>query len=78
MTLDELKISPGKYLQSIESCLDLKKFNLPEHRVKAFLNGLSTTVHLPDEVLKVYDGEKFLGVGEIISEELHAKKLACI
>ena len=78
VTLDELKTFPEKYLQSIENCLDFKNFSLPKHRVKAFLNGLSTTMHLPDEVFKVYDGEKFLGTGEIISGELRAKKLACI
>lgn len=78
VTLDELKISPEKYLLPLESCLAFERFNLPSHRVKAFLNGLSTTVNLPDEILKVYDGEKFLGVGEISDKELRAKKLACI
>lgn len=77
-TLDELKTFPEKFLQPIESCLDFEKFNLPSHRVKAFLNGLPTTVNLPDKILKVYDGEKFLGVGEISVGELRAKKLACI
>jgi len=78
VTLEELRLSPEKYLRTIESCLEFEKFSLPSHRVKAFLNGLTTTVNLPDAVLTVYDGENFLGIGEIFSGELRAKKLACI
>ena len=76
VTLEDLKTSPEKFLLPVENCLDFRNFNLPEHRVKAFLTGLSTTINLPDEILKVYAGKKFLGIGEIKFGELRAKKLA--
>ena len=76
--VENLKITPQKFLQPIESCLDFEKFNLPSHRVKAFCSGLSTTVKLSDKIVKVYDDEKFLGVGKISDGELKSEKLACI
>ena len=76
--VEELKISPQKFLQPIETCLEFEKFNLPPHRVKAFCSGLSTTVNLENKFVKVFDGENFLGVGKIFEGELKSVKLACI
>ena len=78
MTLENLQIAPEKFLQPIESCLPFEKFILPPHRVKAFCSGLSTTVKLPNKIVKVFDGEKFLGVGKIFDGELKSEKLACV
>ena len=78
VTLENLKITPQSFLQSVESCLELERFNLPPSRVKAFCNGLSTTVHLPDKVVKVFGDEKFLGVGKIFNGELKSEKIYLI
>ena len=75
VTLEDLKTAPEKYLQSVESCLPFERFNLPLHRLKAFSNGLTTTVAVADKLVKVYSDEKFLGVGQILGGELKAKKL---
>ena len=78
VTLDDLKVAPEKFLHPIENCLEFEKFNLPLHRVKAFLSGLSTTVDLPNKIVKVYADEKFLGIGKVLDGELYSEKLACI
>ncbi|MBQ7453794.1 MAG: tRNA pseudouridine(55) synthase TruB [Selenomonadaceae bacterium] len=73
-TLDDLNAS---CLLPIEDCLKhLPTFELPEHRVRAFMNGLPTTTALSDEeALKIFSGEKFLGVGRILNGELKSSKL---
>ncbi len=76
--LENLQIAPENFLQSIETCLEFEKFILPPHRIKAFCSGLSTTVNLPDKLVKVYFEEKFLGVGKILAGELKSEKLALI
>ena len=75
VTLENLQTAPENFLKPVESCLEFEKFILPPHRVKAFCSGLSTTVKLPDKILKVYDGEKFLGVGKVFDGELKSEKL---
>ena len=74
VTLDELN---ARHLRPIEDCLQhLPAFELPEHRVRAFLNGLTTTVTVPDEkILRVISNGKFLGVGRIENGELRSSKL---
>ena len=74
VTLDELNAS---HLRPIEDCLQhLPAFELPEYRVRAFLNGLTTTVTAPDEkILRVLSNGKFLGVGRIDNGELRSSKL---
>jgi len=75
VTLENLQTAPEKFLLTVESCLDFEKFILPSHRVKAFCTGLSTTVKLLDKIVKVYDGDEFLGVGKIFGGELKSEKL---
>lgn len=75
VTLEELKIDAEKFLTPIENCIDFEKFNLPNHRVKAYLNGLPTNVNAVDKIVKVYADEKFLGVGKIKSGELRSEKI---
>ena len=64
-------------LLPIEDCLrHLPRFELDERRVKAFMNGLPTTLRLADEKsLRVFAGGKFLGVGRIERGELRASKI---
>ena len=75
VTIDDLKIDGEKFLQPIDACLDFEKFNLPAHRVKAYKNGLPTNISAENKLVKVYDGEIFLGVGKIYGGELRSEKL---
>ena len=70
---------------SIDRCLDhLPRFNLPQHRYKAFRNGLSTTIHSDmtdlkdfetDTIFRVYVENEFVGIGQIVNDELKAAKV---
>lgn len=73
LTLDELDT---ENILPIEDCLNhLPTFELAENRIRAFMNGLPTTVHAPDSTaLKICAGGKFLGVGRIEGGELRASK----
>ena len=77
VTPEDLKIGREKFFCPVESCLNsLPEFELPEHRVKAFCNGLSTTVRQKDSGdLRIFSGGKFLGVGKIFEGELRPVKL---
>ena len=74
LTLDELNT---ENILPVEDCLThLPAFFLPEHRIKAFLNGLPTTIHAADEkFLRIFSGDKFLGVGRIEQENLRSSKI---
>lgn len=74
VTFDELdadKILP------IETCLNrLPPFELPEKRIRAFMNGLPTTVNFVGEkLLRVISDGKFIGVGKISGGELRSAKI---
>jgi len=73
-TLDELT---AEKILPIEICLNhLPRFELKENRIRAFLNGLPTTLNLPDEkVLRVFADGKFVGVGRIERGELKSSKI---
>ena len=77
LTFDDAKKFGKSCLMPIENCLKhLPKFELPENRIRAFMNGLPTTVHAPDEkVLRICAGGKFLGVGRIERGELRSSKI---
>ena len=77
LTIDDVKKFGENCLLPIESCLKhLPKFELPENRIRAFMNGLPTTVHAPDDkVLRICAGEKFLGIGRIERGELRSSKI---
>lgn len=77
LTFDDAKKIGVDCLLPIENCLEhLPPFELPEHRIRAFLNGLSTTVNATDEkFLRVISGGKFLGVGRIERGELKSSKI---
>ena len=75
VTLDDLKSDCEKFLLPIDACIEFEKFLLPAHRVKAYTNGLPTDVSDGDKLVRVYDGENFLGVGTITNHELRSAKL---
>ena len=74
LTFDDLDTSR---LLPIENCLNhLPQFELPMHRARAFLNGLPTTINLPDEKnLRVICGGQFLGIGRIDGGQLRSAKI---
>ena len=73
-TLDELN---AENILPVENCLNhLPRFELKENRVRAFLNGLPTTINAPDKkALRIFSGGKFLGIGKIESGELRSAKI---
>lgn len=74
LTFDDLDTSR---LLPIENCLThLPTFELASHRARAFLNGLPTTISLPDEkILRVVCDGKLLGIGRIEHGELRSSKI---
>ena len=74
VTFDELDESR---LLPIDACLKhLPTFELPENRIRAFMNGLPTTVDVVDEnFLRVTSDGKFLGVGKISDSQLRSSKI---
>lgn len=77
LTFDDIKKFGESCLLPIDNCLKhLPTFALPEHRIRAFMNGLPTTVHAPDQkILRIFAGGKFLGVGRIERGELRSSKI---
>lgn len=77
LTFDDIKKFGADCLLPIEDCLNhLPRFELPENRIRAFMNGLPTTVREPEsKALRVVAGDKFLGVGRIERGELRASKI---
>ena len=77
LPIDDAKKIGANCLLPIEFCLrHLPRFDLPEHRIRAFLNGLPTTLHAADaQALRIFAGGKFLGVGRIERGELRSSKI---
>ena len=73
-TLDQLT---AENILPVETCLNhLPRFELNENRIRAFLNGLPTTIHAPDKnASRIFAGDKFLGVGKIERGELRSSKI---
>lgn len=77
LTFDDVKTFGANCLLPIDACLKhLPAFDLPEHRVRAFMNGLPTTVRADDATaLRICAGGKFLGIGRIARGELRSSKI---
>lgn len=77
LTPDAIKKIGGDCVLPIEDCLKhLPTFELPENRIRAFVNGLPTTVRAEDkEALRIFAGGQFLGVGRIERGELRSSKI---
>ena len=73
-TLDQLT---AENILPVETCLNhLPRFELNENRIRAFLNGLPTTIHAPNQnALRIFADGKFLGVGKIERGELRSSKI---
>lgn len=74
VTLDELC---AENILPVETCLNhLPRFDLDAKRIRAFMNGLPTTIHAPDKnALRIFADGKFLGVGRIERGELRSSKI---
>ena len=77
LTFDEIKKFGADCLLPIENCLNhLPMFELDERRIRAFMNGLPTTINAADKkFLRIISGGKFLGVGRIEGGELRSSKI---
>ena len=77
LTFDEIKKFGADCLLPIENCLNhLPMFELDERRIRAFMNGLPTTINAADKkFLRIISGGKFLGVGRIENGELRSSKI---
>ena len=77
LTFDEIKKFGADCLLPIENCLNhLPTFELDERRIRAFMNGLPTTINAADKkFLRIISGGKFLGVGRIENGELRSSKI---
>lgn len=77
LTFDAIEKIGGSCLLPIDVCLNhLPTFELPAHRVRAFMNGLPTTVAAADEpIVRVKADGKFLGIGRIERGELKSSKI---
>ena len=82
--IDEIQVDGKNFLLPVEECLNFDKFFLPAHRVKAFLNGLSTDLNKMGKqgneksesfFVRVYADKKFLGVGKISAGQLRSAKV---
>lgn len=74
--LDALKTGGDKFVKAVGDCLSgLEIFELAEHRVKAFRNGLPTDVRAADSTVRVYAAAEFLGVGKIRAGQLTSAKI---
>lgn len=82
LNFDDIKKIGADCLLPIEDCLKhLPRFELPENRIRAFMNGLPTTIRNAqcvmrnEKALRIFSGGKFLGIGRIERGELRASKI---
>ena len=80
-SLEEIARSGEAALLPLERAVEhLPRFDMPEHRITAFLNGLSTgSIDFDGEesILRVYGKNRFLGIGryEAAERELYPIKV---
>lgn len=66
ITMEELEKNASKYIITIEKYFEeLPKLNLSEHKKTLFLNGVRLSYDLEDGIYKIYEKEKFIGIGII-------------
>ena len=80
-SLEELAHSGEAALLPAEKAVEhLPRFDMPEHRITAFVNGLSTgniDFDAKESILRVYGRNRFLGMGryEAAKRELYPLKV---
>lgn len=65
ITIEELESHKSQIITIENYFKNKKNINLDEKRLKFFLNGVKLTYNLPDDIYKIYQEEKFIGIGTI-------------
>lgn len=68
-TLDDV----GKIISIEETLKNEPEYKLKEKELNNFMNGVKIRTNLKDGLVRVYDKDKFIGVGEIKNKELKRK-----
>ena len=68
-TLDDV----GKVIEINEILKDEQEYHLKENELNKLINGVKILTNLEDGLVRVYDGHKFIGVGEVENKKLKRK-----
>lgn len=68
-TLDDV----GKIISIEETLKNEPEYKLKDKELSKFMNGVKIITNLKDGLVRVYDKDKFIGVGEIKNKELKRK-----
>ena len=63
----------GKIFSIEETLKNEPEYKLKDKELSKFLNGVKIKANLKDGLVRVYDNDKFIGVGEIKTQELKRK-----
>ena len=66
-----------KYLIPTDSVLPFERLNLTEKGTMRILQGNFVTVDVADGLYKIYDGERFYGLAEVVEGKAKAKTKLC-
>ena len=70
ITIEELKQNKDKFIIPIEKLFEDKHIvDLDDGKLQLFLNGVKLTKNLEDGLYRIYNNEKFVGIG-IINNKL--------
>ena len=70
ITIEELKQNKDKFIIPIEKLFEDKHIvDLDDGKLQLFLNGVKLTKNLEDGLCRIYNNEKFVGIG-IINNKL--------
>ena len=68
-TLDDV----GKIVSIEETLKNEPEYKLKDKELNKFMNGVKIITNLKDGLVRVYDKDKFIGIGEIKNKELKRK-----
>ena len=70
ITIEQLEQSQYQIITIEQFFKDEEFINLTEKGLKLFLNGVQLTYHLADGIYRIYQDDKFIGIGTIKNELL--------
>ena len=70
ITIEQLEQSQYQIITIEQFFKDEEFINLTEKGLKLFLNGVQLTYHLVDGIYRIYQDDKFIGIGTIKNELL--------
>ena len=66
ITIEELEKDKEKYFIPFEQIFKSKEIiNLDDRKLDLFLNGVKLTYNLNDEIYRIYNNDKFIGIGTV-------------